>query len=141
MKEKIKKILKKIKKKEKEGKKRFRLQGKHLFLTYPKIIIEREKVLEQLKQKTKPRIIEKYVISTEKHETGEEHVHVYLGLEKKINIEDKNRLDLEKGEEKRHGNYQSCRSYNNVINYIIKEGKTNVLTNMELDDLGREINI
>ncbi len=143
-KEKIKKIYKKVKK---EGKKKnmFRLQGKHLFLTYPKIEITREEALEQLKEKILPRRIEKYVISTEKHTTGEEHVHVYLELDKKSNIENKNRLDLEiegkEGKEKKHGNYQSCRSYNNVVNYIIKEGKTKVLTNKDLDDLGRDINI
>lgn len=143
---KIKKILKKIEKREKMKKKTFRLQGKHLFLTYPKIKLSRESALEQLKEKLLPRRIEKYVISTEKHKTGDQHLHVYVELDKKSNIENKNRLDLEveveeEEREKKHGNYQSCRSYNNVVNYIIKEGKENVLTNMDLDDLGREINI
>lgn len=144
-KEKIKKILKKVKKIDLMKKKTFRLQGKHLFLTYPQTVLSRESALEQLKEKIMPRRIEKYVISTEKHSTGEEHLHVYLELDKKSNIENKNRLDLEiegkEGKEKKHGNYQSCRSYNNVVNYIIKGGKENVLTNMDLDDLGREKNI
>ena len=148
MKKKIKKILKKVKKVETVEIKKlkyFRLQGKHLFLTYPEIKLSREEALEQLKEKILPRRIEKYVISTEKHRTGAEHLHVYLNLDKSSDIEDKERLDLEiegnDGAEKKHGNYQSCRSYKNVVNYIIKGGREDVLTNMNLDDLGREINI
>lgn len=141
-KEKIKKIVKKVKKVDLKRKNIFRLQGKHLFLTYPKIELTRESALEQLKEKILPRRIEKYVISTEKHSIGDEHLHVYLELDKVCDIESKNRLDLEiEGKENKHGNYQSCRSYNNVINYIIKGGKENVLTNMDLDDLGREKNV
>jgi Geminivirus Rep catalytic domain len=144
-KEKIKKILKRVKKVEKKKNKTFRLQGKHLFLTYPQVALSREEALEQIKEKVLPRRIEEYVISTEKHSTGTEHLHVYVKLDKASDIENKNRLDLEtegkEGKEKKHGNYQSCRSYNNVVNYIIKGGRENVLTNMDLDDLGREKNI
>jgi len=138
---KIKKLIEKIIKKKKI--KRFRLQGKHLFLTYPKLILAREKVLEQLKRVLLPRIIENYVISTEKHSTGEDHVHVYLKLDNKCDISDRTKLDLVTEEnEKKHGNYQTCRSYNKVINYVIKEDiKENVLTNMNLDEMGRELNV
>ena len=145
MKKILKKILKRVKKKEIKKIKYFRLQGKHLFLTYPQIKVSREESLEQLREKILPRRIEKYVISTEKHKTGEEHLHVYLNLDKACDIEDRERLDLEMegkdGAEKKHGNYLSCRSYKNVVNYIIKGGREDVLTNMDLDDLGREINI
>lgn len=134
--------VKKTKNKQKRGGvvKRFRLSGKHLFLTYAKLEQEKEEVLLQLRERLRPRLIDKYVISEEEHEDGSKHIHAYLELDKRCDIRAKERLDIrdEKGEE-RHGNYQSCRSYMNVIGYVVKEGLKKVLTNKKLDELGREI--
>lgn len=118
----------------------FRISGKHLFLTYPKTDIPREEGLRQLQERLKPRIIEKYVIGTEEHLEGEKHIHAYIGLDKRCDIESKERLDLEKEGKRYHGNYQSCRSFRAVCKYIIKGGIENVLTNMDLMEDGRERN-
>ena len=96
--------------------------------------------MEQLKAKLAPRVVEEYVISTEKHGAGGEHKHVYLKLDERCDILDNRRLDLEDEDGKVcHGNYQSCRSYRNVVGYIVKDGMGNVATNKRLDDLGREV--
>ena len=121
--------------------KQFRLQGKHLFLTYSQYKQKRERVLELLKEKLRPRVIDEFVIATEEHGAGGEHVHVYVQLDKNCDIENKSRLDLEDKDGKRcHGNYQSCRSYRNVVGYIIKDGLAKVFTNKKLDEFGRELN-
>lgn len=96
-------------------KKCFRLQGRHLFLTYAKIEIDKEVALKQIKEKIKPSVIEKYAISTEKHLSGESHLHMYLRLAGACNIRKVEKLDLEcLGLDgvvcMYHGNYQSCRS-------------------------------
>ena len=111
----------------------------HLFLTYAQMDQEREKVLDQLEKKVQ---IEKYVIGSEKHEDGQNHIHVYLKLKKRCNIYSAKTLDIfDKSEEKKHGKYETCRSYSRVINYVVKGGMENVLTNMDLDDTGREKDI
>lgn len=121
---------------------KYRLSGRHLFLTYAQIGLGREECLEQLRRSLIPREIKNYVISTEDHKSEKgEHLHVYLELDKRCDILDKHRLDLEWDGKKIHGNYQSCRSYNSVIRYVIKEGLEKVLTNMELDDMGRVYNV
>ena len=129
--------LKKILKHEKG----FRLSGKHLFLTYSQINIDRMKALEQLKEKLEPRKVIKYILSTENHKDSGKHLHVYCELDYRCNIASKSRLDiLDEDNKPVHGNYQSCRSYKAVIGYVLKEGKDQALTNMDLDDNGREFN-
>lgn len=128
------------------GVKLFRLQGRHLFLTYPRVEIEREKVLEQLHINLQPKEIEKYVISTEQHEDGGGHIHAYVCLTSRCDIKNVAQLDLKiKGPDgffvNVHGNYQSCRSYGSVVCYVVKKGLENVLTNMDLTSEGREKNV
>lgn len=144
----LKKVTNDIKKLKGSSVKKFRLQGRHLFLTYAQCPLNRQEVLDQLIRYIEPRKIVKYVICTELHKDGQQHIHTYLGLDERVNIVAKDRLDLEIKNnlgviEKKHGNYQSCRNYNRVINYIIKDSKdmAHVLTNMNLDDTGREINV
>jgi hypothetical protein len=138
----MKKIRKIIGKKKEQVIKKFRLSGKHLFLTYAQIEIERESALKQLRNKLEPRKIMKYVISTETHKEKGKHIHVYIELDNLCDIEARNRLDLMDNEGNiKHGNYQTCRSYNAVISYVVKEGKEQVLTNMDLDDNGRLKNV
>jgi hypothetical protein len=81
-----------------------------LFLTYSKLSMEREEVLEEVRKKLEPRQVERYAIATEKHKSGEEHVHAYVRLEKECDIRAKGRLDILKEGREVHGNYQSCRS-------------------------------
>ena len=62
--------------------KTFRLNGKHLFLTYSQCDLSREEALSQLKEKFekgKNKVL-KYVIGTEKHKVKGQHIHAYLEL-------------------------------------------------------------
>jgi len=128
--------------KENENKKKeFRLSGKHLFLTYAKCAIPREEVLAQIIEKLKKNNVENYVISTEKHKDESEHVHCYINLGTACDIRDARKLDLEKEGKKYHGNYQTCRKYENVQRYLIKEGLQNVLSNMTLTEEGKILSI
>lgn len=142
-----KKKIKSIKRKKKAHQKRggiawksFRLSGKHLFLTYSQFDQSKEEVYSQLKEKLMPRRVESYVIADEDHKDGSKHIHVYVELDNRCDIRDSRRLDLKdrEGVEK-HGNYQSCRCYRNVVGYIVKHGLSRVLTNKNLDDNGREL--
>jgi len=93
----------------------FRLSGRHIFLTYPKVKISRREVLLQIYPMFTPSVVQGYVISTENHADGTEHVHAYIRLDKRCNIRDVERFGLEVVGidgvvEKRHGNYQTCKS-------------------------------
>ena len=102
--------------------------------------IKKEDVLSSLEAAFKPRLVERYVICEEKHKDGSNHIHGYVGLNGRCDIRCPKRLDIgPDGSEKIHGNYQSCRSYGAVIRYIVKDSVENVLTNLELNDDGREI--
>ena len=137
MKKYIKKYVKKVIKA--ENLKTFRLSGKHLFLTYSKINVKKENVLKQLEEFFGQNM-EKYLISEEEHDDGEKHIHVYIKLKIRCDIKGWKKLDIVDDEgEKKHGNYQTCRSFKKVIPYVSKN--KNILTNMNLDDNGREINI
>lgn len=102
----------------------FRLNCAQLFLTYPKCDLDPQAALDLLRAKFD---FERYVIATEKHQDGTNHLHVYLhrGPGKKFNIRRPDALDLLG----HHGNYQSCRSASAVQAYCKKEG--NFLSNVE----------
>lgn len=72
--------------------------------------------------------IEKYLIASEKHKDGSDHLHVYLKLEKKKHVRDVNFFDLDN--QKFHGNYQSCRNAEAVVKYCKKDG--NYVSNFDL---------
>jgi Geminivirus Rep catalytic domain. len=66
--------------------------------------------------------IEKYLIARENHEDGKKHLHVYLLLEKKVNIRDCRYLDLTDDNGRiYHGKYEGCRSDAAVLAYCTKE--------------------
>lgn len=102
----------------------FRLNCARLFLTYPKCDLDPQAALDELRTKLD---FQDYVIATEKHADGTNHLHVYLyrGPGKKFNIRRQDALDLSG----HHGNYQSVRSPSAVMKYCQKEG--NFLSNVE----------
>ena len=100
----------------------FRLQSRQLFLTWPKCPIKKEEALNLLKELLP---IDKYIIAEELHEDGTPHLHAYIKCNKKIDIKNPNKLDLQIY----HGNYQSCRNINAVRNYCKQEG--NYITNID----------
>lgn len=117
---------KKDKGKKKEKEKEFRLTARNLFLTYPNCSASPESVLSALREIITAEI-EEYVIATEDHQSGEQHVHCYLKLSRKVNYRDPQCLDLkfydsDDEEVIYHGNYQTVRSIDKTIAYVKKHG-------------------
>jgi hypothetical protein len=120
---------------------------KRLWLTYDNVpeFWTKEYVLEQLKgilinrygeNKYRTRVIA-WIISEERHQSGERHYHCLLGLDREVNILTEDFLDIEVGRDpktgeivldadgeskKIHGNYQGVRNLWAVINYVKKRG-------------------
>lgn len=109
------------KSKDLEKKKEFRFQSQTIFLTYPKCNLERSTILEELKKKVD---LENYLIATEKHLDGTDHIHAYLKLKKKLHTRDERFFDINSF----HPNIQSVRSPKAVIKYVSKDG--NYLTDL-----------
>lgn len=105
------------KKHEKSKKHNFLISAKKLYLTYSKCELELETIIEILREKLSSYIVKEWIIVREYHENGEPHVHVYLKTLKKAIIKSASFLDLK---EIYHGNYQSARKSNSVIEYMLK---------------------
>lgn len=104
----------------------FRLNSMQVFLTYPQCDVEPELLLSFLKGKYN---VEKYIISQEKHEDGNPHIHCYLKMDKQLNIRNDRAFDYTSGETVFHPNIQSCKSVMKVIAYVVKDNK--YITNMD----------
>lgn len=96
------------------------MNSRGLFLTYPQCPLKPEEALDLLRGKllTKKRTIEEYVIATEKHADGNDHLHVYLKLNKALHTREPTWFDLNT----HHGNYQGARSAKRVKTYCVKDG-------------------
>jgi hypothetical protein len=118
---------------------KYRLSAKNLFLTYSKCQIEIKEALDQLKNKLSNYIIKEYIIVREFHEDGTPHIHVYLKINKQFNTYNPCYLDLVDAENVTyHGKYESARSPNYVIEYMLKnvmdKYDPNVLFSKDLAD-------
>lgn len=120
----------------------FRIAARSFFLTYPQCGLLKEEVLKQLKAKFDADIDE-YIIATEKHEDGHLHLHVFLRFERKVNVTNKNKLDLVEAQpgggpaKWYHGNYQAARSAKAVREYAQKDGdyiSGGIKVDKDLDD-------
>jgi len=99
------------------GTPRFRLQAKHLFLTYPRYEPSTlEEVRDILTERLSAYCVQRYIVAKELHKDGTKHVHVYLQLERRCSIPTPTFLDINE----HHGNYQSCRSPCKVKAYCTK---------------------
>lgn len=107
----------------------FRLNSSQLFLTYPQCTLTKEKMLEELTEKVKPRIIKDYIIAHELHANGDHHLHCYLKLDEKTNYRDPKCLDIGTY----HGNYQGCRSSKNVMKYVTKA--EDYISNLDVEEI------
>jgi len=96
----------------------FRLQARHLFITYPQAdaIPSAEALLSHLQAKLPP--IQHYVIGEELHQDGATHYHAYLRLQRKCNIRAANHLDFMGC----HPNIQSAHNPTASATYCRKEG-------------------
>lgn len=121
----------KVKSHTKSQKHDFLLSAKNLYLTYSKCNLLLSEILSQLKSILSSYIVKEYLLVREYHASGEPHVHVYLKMLKKTNIYSQNFLDLKDlSGEIFHGNYQSARKPNNIIEYMLKDISSRIDPNL-----------
>ncbi|CAR65249.1 replication-associated protein [Tomato leaf curl Cameroon virus] len=105
---------------------KFRINSKNYFLTYPKCSLEKEEALSQLQNLDTP-TNKKYIkICRELHENGEPHLHVLLQFEGKYNCQNQRFFDLVSPTRSAHfhPNIQGAKSSSDVKSYIDKDGDT-----------------
>lgn len=95
----------------------FRIRTTRLFLTYPRCDLSKQDTLTLLTNQLAPNNIEEYIIASEKHQDGANHLHVYLRLSDTLDTRDPNFADIAN----HHGNYQSVRCDKAIIKYCVKE--------------------
>nr|QEL50537.1 replication-associated protein [Tomato leaf curl Mali virus] len=103
---------------------KFRINAKHYFLTFPKCSLTKEEALEQLLKLDTP-TNKKYIkICKELHENGEPHLHVLLQFEGKFNCQNQRFFDLVSSTRSAHfhPNVQGAKSSSDVKSYIDKDG-------------------
>nr|APB54091.1 rolling circle replication initiator protein [Beet curly top virus] len=106
--------------------KRFRIQAKNIFLTYPQCSLSKEEALEQI-QGIQLSSNKKYIkIARELHEDGQPHLHVLLQLEGKVQITNIRLFDLVSPTRSAHfhPNIQGAKSSSDVKSYVDKDGDT-----------------
>lgn len=99
--------------------KKFRLQGKRLFLTYPQCSLSKEDALKHLLSLSFMEI-KGAIVAQESHADGHKHLHIALFLEERLCVRDPRKLDLEQSS---HGNYQILKSVKGTLKYLQKEDK------------------
>lgn len=95
------------------NRKAFRLQGRNVFLTYPKCSLSRTELAGSIKDKV---AIKYLLIAQELHEDGSPHLHALVCLDKKLNTTNEKYFDAQGS----HGNYQVARDTDDVVKYIKK---------------------
>lgn len=95
---------------------RFNMNAKGWFLTYPKCTLDKEELLEHLKNKRAG--LQQAVVSREEHSDGTPHLHVYLYFEERVSIKNARYWDVEGF----HPNIQVAKSLKAVKDYIKKDG-------------------
>lgn len=102
------------------------MRAKQWFLTYPQCPVPKEMVLKYLE----PMGIAEYVIAEEVHKDGSPHIHAYIKLNQKRRFRS-DLFDFDDLGTKYHGNYQSVRNYDDVVEYCKKDG--NYIANVDID--------
>lgn len=98
---------------------RFRLNCKNLYLTFPKCDTPKETLLNNIVNHFAHDLLTACVCQ-EQHQDGSNHLHALIRLSKKIDYRTPHYLDALVVPPK-HGNYQSCRSWSDVLVYICKD--------------------
>lgn len=102
-------------------KKKFRLNKKGFFLTFPKCSVPKETAMKNLKESLimKSKIpIQWAMISQEKHKDGTDHLHVLIWYEREINIKTETFFDCLTNQ---HANVQPMGNVQKSIQYLQKE--------------------
>nr|BAA74440.1 replication-associated protein [Tomato yellow leaf curl virus - Mild[Shizuokua]]BAD01602.1 replication-associated protein [Tomato yellow leaf curl virus - Il] len=106
--------------------KRFQINCKNYFLTYPKCSLTKEEALSQLKNLETP-TNKKYIkVCRELHENGEPHLHVLIQFEGKFKCQNQRFFDLVSPSRAAHfhPNIQGAKSSSDVKSYVDKDGNT-----------------
>lgn len=93
----------------------FRLQARHIFLTYPKCDADPNALLAAVRQRLG---VKHYSIGRERHADGDLHLHGYFELERKCDLRGPECLDFDGF----HGDYAACRQHSASIKYTQKDG-------------------
>lgn len=122
------------------------------FITYPQCPVTKENIKDILFKKMKDmnNDIKEYVIAREKHKDGNEHIHAYINLRKKIRWR-QDLFDFIYENINYHGNYQPCKYKRKTIEYLKKDGdyicdkdediykaKNELILNNNLNDLVKQ---
>ena len=120
-------VNKKQKNKKLQKEKKFRLNAKNLFLTYPQfnLSVDLNIIFQILEQKFETQEILNYLLVFENHVDNNRHLHIFLELKKRCNIISSKTLDfkfikLDKTIVEFHGEYECCRSKMATIQYLCK---------------------
>lgn len=98
--------------------KTFKLDAKQIFLTIPQTEITKEIAYNRLLEHYRDKI-NCFIVSTELHKDEGRHLHLYISFKDRLQTK---RQDIFDFIGDKHPNIQSCRSPNNVIKYVIKDG-------------------
>ena len=97
----------------------YRLQGKHLSLTYPRCDAALEDLLSYLRNKQSgSRVVRQVIVSSETHEDGGLHRHAYIQFDGRVNLSNPRFFDFGQF----HPNVQACRNVEAWKNYVRKDG-------------------
>ncbi|ALO02623.1 AC1 [Telfairia golden mosaic virus] len=105
---------------------RFRVQGKNIFLTYPKCSIAKEALLAFLRNLSLPTNPKYIKICRELHQNGEPHLHVLIQFEGKLTCTNNRLFDCvhPSCSTSFHPNIQGAKSSSDVKSYLDKDGDT-----------------
>lgn len=98
--------------------KKFRLASKKFFLTFPQCSVTKEQAQERLQNKF-PEELEWFIIGEEKHQDGTPHLHLALCFHNQKSVTRPDYFDFI-GD--KHGNYQTMKSQQNCVKYVVKGG-------------------
>jgi len=105
----------------------FRVQAKHLFLTYPQCDVEHQDLYDYLLNLPIGNLLpEKLCLAKEAHQDGHTHYHAYVGFGSTRHIRNQAAFDFNGY----HPNVQSARSYKSVLKYVTKDN--NYIANFDL---------
>lgn len=114
--------------------KKFRIQAKKCFFTYPQCPIPKEVALELLTDiLAKYGGLQRYRICEEEHKDEAKHLHAYVQCREKISTKKCSFADLIWEGKTYHGNYQSCKNPDAVLQYCKKGENPNYIDNIEAD--------
>ncbi|AXH74718.1 MAG: Rep catalytic domain protein [Cressdnaviricota sp.] len=111
--------------------KKFNLQSKGFFLTYPQCPAPRNVLKEMLESKGS---IDKGIIGQEKHADGNLHLHAYVKYKTQVHTRNCKYFDIEYEDKTYHGKYEPAKSAIASIKYVTKHDTEP----LELGDMDHE---